>query len=230
VNYLGGAVYAQLDRYLLSWAHRYRLGLSLGQVDAPTSDREGRHLAFAEFSGRYVQTPSVWRFAESITVHGSSGVTAGERWNRALITARFSLRWHKSGIDGEVGYGRVDRRDIPFERFVLGGTESPLFDSALLSQRVAMPALPVGVAAGRNVALYRISLPGPGLRPYYWGATAGDELGRWKRVIGLETELSTEGLWPARVPGVSLLAGLGYSLTDPFRRRARTYLSITYRP
>ena len=99
-----------------------------------------------------------------------------------------------------------------------------------VATRVAMPALPVGVAAGRRFAMYRASLPLAGLRAYFWGGKAGDALGRWHQVVGLEGAFRTDGIWPIRVPGVQILGGVGYSLSEPVRHDTQLYLTIDFRP
>jgi hypothetical protein len=146
------------------------------------------------------------------------------------VSAGILVQRRNLGIAGEAAYGIIDRGTVPFEQFVLGGTAPMLFESPLLAQRIAMPALPVGVATGKQFASYRLSIPGAGLQPYYWGASAGSELHRWIQVVGLEWAFQADGLWVVRLPDVRVLLGAGYSLTDPVRHHTHLYLSLTYRP
>jgi hypothetical protein len=103
-------------------------------------------------------------------------------------------------------------------------------DSSILAQRVSMPVLPIAVATGTEIKTLRVSLPGPIWRPYYWIGSANDESGNRRQVIGIEAGWRTDGVWIVRVPGASLLGGIGYSLTGPVRHHVQGYMSVAYRP
>ena len=64
--------------------------------------------------------------------------------------------------------GAVNRDAALFEQFALGGGPSPLIDQATLTQRVVMPALPVGVQVGSSVIAYRASVAPQPLVLYFW--------------------------------------------------------------
>lgn len=230
VAYLGATARVELDRDYLTHLHRIRLGASLGRLDGPAHDREQRVLGFAEYRGAAQQTPGEWRLVERFGLHGSTGRTAGTSWARGIASAGFIVSRGRWGADAEATYGVVSRSADRFEQFTLGGTPPPFFDRALMVQRVAMPALPAAVAGGRRFASYRITLPGPGIRPYFWAASAGDAIRRWHQVVGLELEYAAEGLWPVGVSNVHGLIGVGYSLSEPVRHETRGYLGLTYRP
>ena len=105
-----------------------------------------------------------------------------------------------------------------------------MLDPAILMQRMAMPALPLAIAAGRSVLTYRASLSFGGLDPFYWAASAGDSPGGWHRVVGVERSFDLATIPLARLPNVSARGGLAYSLDEPYRHKARAYLSLVYRP
>jgi len=229
-DYLGAVARLQLDRNYLTNAHRVSLGASLGRIGAPLVTHEQRALGYAEYAGAVQQTPGEWILQERIALHGSGGQTAGTSWARGIVSAGLLVQRRHMGLAGEASYGVVNRDAAPFEQFVVGGTAPMLFEAPLLAQRIPMPALPVGVAAGRQFASYRLSIPGNGLQPYYWGASAGSTLGRWHQVVGLEWVIQANGLWVVRLPDVRLLLGAGYSLSEPVRHKTHAYLTLTYRP
>jgi hypothetical protein len=136
----------------------------------------------------------------------------------------------KLGIRADGMFGAVSR-DAPVpELFALGGSAPPLFDPALLAQRVVMPALPVGVAVGTRAASYRVGLSGEGIRPYFWSGSTGDELRDWHHVVGLEWSYDFEGLWSVGFPNTFFTCGVGYSLSEPLKHETRGYVALTYRP
>ena len=51
-------------------------------------------------------------------------------------------------VTASVTYARTNRDAPPFERLSLGGGAPALIDRLLLTQRISMPALPGGLAAG----------------------------------------------------------------------------------
>jgi hypothetical protein len=108
----------------------------------------------------------------------------------------------------------------------------PLVEDAVLVQRVAMPALPTGVATGDRVLAFRLALPSGPLVPYYWGASTAvnaDAFRRWHRVVGAELRAGSEALPLVALPDVQLVLGYGRSLDEPYRRGDRVYVSLTYR-
>jgi hypothetical protein len=230
VRYRGGTLAATLIDDRLTNVHRVRLGVSAGTLDGPQRDRHARLVGFLEYSGAIRQSPHGWTLVEQVGLHGSTGRTAGATWSRAIVSAALVVGQPRFAIAAEGAYGVIDLASDPFEQFTLGGTPPPLFDAALLAQRFAMPALPVGVAAGRHAAAYRLTLPGAGLRPYFWSGSAGETLRTWHHVVGLEWAYETDGIWLVRVPGVRVQAGVGYSLSEPFRHETRGYVTLAYRP
>jgi hypothetical protein len=93
-----------------------------------------------------------------------------------------------------------------------------------------MPALPLGVVAGHEVATFRISTAIGGVAPYLFGASAGGEFRNWYRVAGAETMLNVPSSPFLNMPGVNLVIGAAYPLDEPFRHNLRVYSSLVYRP
>ncbi|HEY8794160.1 MAG TPA: hypothetical protein VIM15_04370 [Gemmatimonadaceae bacterium] len=203
---------------------------SYGTVDPLRLPSLHRALAQLSISGGLLQTPQDWRVSERVAVTGAVGELGDESWSRVVVTGSFAIKGmgHQLAVDGL--YGVVSTSSPQFERFALGGLAPPLMDSSILAQRVSMPVLPIAVATGSEIETLRVSLPGPIWRPYYWIASANDQSGRWSQVIGIEAGWHTDGVWIVRVPGATLLGGIGYSLTGPARHHTQAYLSIAYRP
>jgi len=203
---------------------------SYGTVDPPRLPSMRRAVAQLSLGGGALQTPRDWRISERATLTAAAGELGDQGWSRAVLTA--SLAVHGMGreiaVDGL--YGAVSVASPQFERFALGGLAPPLMDSSLLAQRVSMPVLPIGVATGIEIATLRVSMPGPIWRPYYWIGSANDRIGEWSQVVGIEGSWRTDGVWIVRVPGASLLGGIGYSLCGPVRNHTQAYVSVAYRP
>jgi hypothetical protein len=229
-EYRGGALYAELDRSYVASSHRVRLGASLSTLRGPVIGRGQRRLAFAEYNGVYVERVRRWLFIGRLGVHGTVGSTEGTGWQRGIGSGGLEVRRSGHGVAASFTAGRVNRSAIPYERFVAGGVEPPLFDASLLSQRLAIPALPVGIAEGRTIGSYRIELTGGVFRPYYLGVSAGETLSSWHRVIGVDARLPVVSIPFVALPSVHLTAGVAYSLDAPYRHKTRGYLSVAYRP
>jgi hypothetical protein len=117
-----------------------------------------------------------------------------------------------------------------FEQFAVGGAYLPFVDPAYLSQRVSLPSVPVGYSAGSTFALYRASLRAFGVQPYAVWVSAGDSVGRFQRVFGVENEWDFPSIGFVKLPATRIRAGVGYSLDRPYDEKLRPYVSVTYRP
>jgi hypothetical protein len=230
IDYWGGLARLELQRDNLTNVHRFRLGGSTGKLTSGGSDWVSRSLGFAGYSGSLLFTPGEWSIAPSLGLLGEAGRTADAWWTRGVATGGVVVNHGKLGIRADGMFGAVSR-DAPVpELFALGGSAPPLFDPALLAQRVVMPALPVGVAVGTRAASYRVGLSGEGIRPYFWSGSTGDELRDWHHVVGLEWSYDFEGLWSVGFPNTFFTCGVGYSLSEPLKHETRGYVALTYRP
>lgn len=229
-RYNGGALSAQLTRSYVGSSHRIELGATLGHIDGPALGAGGRALAFAEYGTARLQRMRDWVFVERLTLHGDLGRTLGDGWARGLGTIGLEVRRSGHGLAGQFTLGRVSPSALPFEQFAVGGLEPPLFDAALLSQRVAVPIYPLDIAAGSTLGAYRVTLTSGVLQPFYLGVSAGDRLTRWHRAIGLDAHVAAVSIPFVALPAVQLDGGLAYSIDAPFRRKTRGYLSVVYRP
>jgi hypothetical protein len=182
-------------------------------------------------------TFSVRRLTMGLVGTGSftGGSTAGDPWNRSMTSASITFAAGGRYLRGDAVHGNAARAEpgesgAAFEYFVVGGTGSPYMDRAYLSQRITLPSVPTGYAAGRRVGLYRVAAGQGGFEPYFVWVAAGDSLSGWKRVAGLEQTLAFPSLGFARLPAVRIRLGAGYSFDEPFEYRTRGYASVTYRP
>jgi hypothetical protein len=127
--------------------------------------------------------------------------------------------------------GGTDAPPASMEAFEVGGVDPLLLDPAMVSQRVAMPALPAGQLRGDFVRTARAELLGVHpLRPFFWtGSVDGDELG-WYHVAGLEMEGDAEGMPLLRLPSFRYRLGLARTLSEPDEGAWRAWAVIGYRP
>lgn len=207
---------------------------ALRTTGAAAGRNSGRNLFFGEVAGDTRQSRDAMRLSEALAANFSAGSTAGVDYRRLVATLGFHMEG--SGVfpvDLSGSYGRVSSWGAPFEQFVVGGLASTLVDQSILTQRVAIGALPIGVAAGDRVASFRASTTLAGLSPFYWGASTRVGRGRfatWHRVAGVELTLDQTPLSVLGIPGARLTAGIGRSLDEPFRHATRGYLTVVLRP
>lgn len=226
----GALVAARLVRPMGDASTAARAGVAGGRLDQGAGEPGTRRLGFAELRGAIARGRGERLASLGVGGHASGGRTLDSAFTRVVGTASLSVRLSPS-LGGRVDYLRgVTGRDAPaFERFVVGGAESPLVDGAALSQRVAMPALPSGVLAGRQVEVVRATVGGRPLSPFGWAARVPGG-GGWHRLVGAEASFGSLPIPFANVPGVRAVAGVGYSLDAPLRRQWRGYLTFALRP
>lgn len=217
---------------------RIGFGAAPGQLrmsGAGATQNDRRNLAFGELAGDVRQSNDRAAASESFAVNFTGGSTGGgESYRRVLGT--LALHGAPTGLfplDLTGSYGRVTARSAAFEQFVIGGLASTLVDPSLLTQRIAMGALPLGIGAGDRAASFRASTEFGGISPFYWAASARSGEGRlavWHRVIGLELTIDQGPVAVLGLPGARLIAGVGESLDAPVRHQTRGYLTVSLRP
>jgi hypothetical protein len=209
---------------------QFRVGLNLGTVDRPDNDRAVRGLAFGEARGAMRARRGAYRLDLSGTVHASRGATASLGFARAIgtVTADVATPFGGGRIDATLGGS--DGGGGVFERFAIGGWPSPLVDVPVLSQRIPMPALPVGFALGTHVKMLRASTALGPFRPFYWIATTRENFTGWSRVAGVDADYVIPAFPAFVLPAVGLRAGAAYSWDEPFRHRVGIYAGVTYKP
>ena len=137
--------------------------------------------------------------------HASAGSSpGGENWTRAVSGVSLSAGRDRVALRAESIVGWTSDDAPVWETFAAGGVLSPLVDPALLSQRLPLPAVPSGYVAGERIWTVRVEgRTSAGIVPFWWAGSAGDELGDWKRVWGIEWRLTRGAIHP----GISLPRG-----------------------
>jgi hypothetical protein len=205
-----------------------RLGASL--AGGPAGATSDRRLAFAELSGSAGRAVGEASAGAAIGAQLSGGRTAGAGWRRVTATARLTAGSARGGVAVDGAFAAVDRGAPAFERPLVGGSVPVLFDPGLLSQRLAVAALPTGFRAGRQAAAVRVGLGGLVATPYVSTVGAGDGRLRWARLAGLERRFDGPFAPFARLPRVRVVAGVARVFDAPLRDRTRAYLSATFTP
>ena len=230
LRYAGGTSAVTLENAYGWRTARYHLGVSAGALRTD-GGRASRNLAFAEYAGSYRWLVRGVGLGAGAFTHAAAGRTGGSAWTRALGTLDASAELFGVTLAARGTLGAVGG-DVPaFERFAAGGIAVPFVDRAVLAQRVAAPALPVGFAAGRRIAAYRFATTFAGFEPYYFALAAGERIaGGWTRVIGAEQRVATPPIGLLGLPAMEVSAGVGYPLTGPSRYDTQLYGGLTLRP
>ncbi len=227
VDYGGVAIAAALPLEYLARSALLRIGASVGRLDGAERE-DARRLAFADIGGATTLSRGEWSFTTDLTLVGAVGRTGESSWTRGVGTLDLAVARRGRGLLARLTHGRVNEDAHPFEQLVIGGNAPQLFDAALLSQRVVMPALPLGIAGGDAVTTIRLAGRGDS-GPYYWMGRA-DDIGRWHRVWGMNLNADVPPISFVTLPAITVRSGVAYSLDEPFRRRLSGHLSISYRP
>jgi hypothetical protein len=229
-DYAGGTLWIEQPWAGSVLRRRLRGGVSAGVLDPRDGNASARTLAFAEALGGFTRSRGAQSLALSAALNGTVGRSGGESWARGVGTVTAGVGALGFNARGQVTYGTVSAGAPRWEQLVAGGARQQLFDDAILSQRVPLPAARFGVARGRELLMYRVSTDIARFTPYLTGVSAGDGFASWYRVAGVETALDTPPLNVLRIPSVRLTAGAGYPLDAPDRHRLAIYGTVAYRP
>jgi Tol biopolymer transport system component len=235
LRFTGAGALAELSREYGLLGFGLGGAASYGEVDTPQLEGAARWMISGDVRARL--TIPVRRLTVAFAGTGAvtAGSTGGDAWNQSMTSASVVVSMGGRYLRGDVVSGSASLADpgeagSEFEHFLVGGSGPPYMDRAFLSQRVAVPAVPTGYAAGRRIGLYRVAMGRGGFEPYFLWVAAGDRLSDWKRVAGLEQTLAFPSLGFARLPAVRLRLGGGYSFDEPFKYRVRGYAGVIYRP
>jgi hypothetical protein len=205
-----------------------RLGASAGRGTAAAIGDRG--LAFAELSMNVARSRGESVAGGALGAQLAAGRTAGAGWQRLVATGRLYAGSDRGSVALDGAFAVVGADAPAYEQPLVGGATPLLFDAALLSQRLAVPALPTAARGGRRAAVARASLGGPALNPYVTVAGAGDGRFGWTRLAGVERRFEGPFAPFARLPRVRLVAGVARVFDAPLRGRTRGYLSATFTP
>lgn len=227
-DYAGAALWAEHARQGGAWMRTLRAGASAGRLARDAAGDADRHLAFAEGALTASRTRGTSAAAVALRLHGAAGRTGGDEWRRGVASATLSWMSRAFSLRGDALLGRTTDDAPSWERFTVGGTAPQLVSPSLLSQRVALPGLPLGAVEGTEATLLRVSTRVGGLTPFY--AAAGDGGREWQRLLGVEAGEEIARIPLIGLPGTRLLAGAAYALDEPYRGQVRAWLSVAFRP
>ena len=186
-------------------------GANLGTIDRPDAERAVRGLAFGEARGAMRVRRGAYR-ARPVAARCTrrAARTDGLGLARAIgtLTADVATPFGGGRLDATVAGS--DGGGGAFERFAIGGWPSPLVDAPALSQRIPMPALPVGFAIGTHVKTLRASTALGPLRPFYWVATTRENFTEWKRVAGVDADYAVPAFPAFAIPAIASVRGAAY--------------------
>jgi hypothetical protein len=143
--------------------------------------------------------------------------------------------WVSVGIAGflvrySAVYEEVNSSAPPFERPTVGGEAPPITDMALLSQRIAAPALPIGVVGGTQVLGQRLEDEMGPIGIYYDRFTTPADHNAGHDLYGAELRAAIPPVPFLAVPNASIVAGGAYSISDPYKYKLRFYVATHYTP
>ena len=184
----------------------------------------------------------LWRIDPAVSLHYEVGSTDGlGSWSRWGAGARLAVS--HGGDRLALSWRRDSSRDVRlgFDGYQLGGAEVSLLPGSVLSNRIAVPALPVGTRVGTDHEGERAELdlgflgflPAPVFyeRHRVWGL--GETKGGWLSLAGLEYRFRIGPAPVVRVPAFDLRVGVARILEDPlgdFEGSTRWWLVTSWRP
>jgi hypothetical protein len=211
-------------------ASEARLGISTARMTLDDGPGHGRSLAFAAYTGSADLSRGDVLLFGSAGGTGTIGTTDGTSWRRLLVHGALAAGVGDWLLRYRAMYGLVNRDAPLFEQMVAGGAPSPLTDSALLTQRVAVPALPIGIAGGNQLLDQRVEGDVGPVALYYERLSdlAANDINH--DVYGAEIQQTFSRVPFVDLPSVWLMAGAGYSISAPFKYKLRAYGGIRYTP
>jgi len=215
------------------WFVRARAGAAGGLLDPTLGPSHVRRLEFAEATVRLQQASGSAGIVERVRVNVTQGRTRGD-YVRVLTHLGLATTGRDAfPLDLGITLGKLSGTPHPFDLFTIGGPANPVGDSAILTQRYAMPFVPFAVGSGRAMFAWRVAIPANGWTLFYTGAGTGrdmDLIRRWSRAVGTELRYVLPLVPVAFAPRIEARGGVAYTLDDPFRRRARLYLEMKVEP
>ena len=219
-NYAGAVVAAGLTRYSSWLVSRARVGLSAGSLSIASGPGRLRDLLFASYVGTGDFSNGELRLQASVGAVGAIGQTEGTGWQRLTARGSILIGYAHLALRYSIVYSQVGNGAPQFEVPVAGGSAPPLTDPALLTQRIAVPALPIGVVSGTQLMDQRIEY---GLDPFvlYFERLTTPSMQSPFDLYGGEFRAGSPPVPFLAVPAVAFSAGVGYSISEPFKYKLR---------
>jgi hypothetical protein len=181
----------------------------------------------------------LWRIEPALGVHVEAGSTGdAASWTRWGGAARLGLSHDDTGL--ALSWRRDASRDLSssFDGYQLGGAETSLLPGSVLSNRISVPALPLGTRIGSEHEGERAELtlgflPAPIFyeRHRVWGL--GAPRGDWLTLAGLEYRFRLAAMPVLRLPPFEARVGVARILEDPrgeLEGSVRWWLITAWRP
>jgi hypothetical protein len=219
------------------WRVRARIGGAFGKLrprlnaGTPYDRTQG----FAETDVHLQQMRGASGLFASVRLHATHGETRAE-YQRMLGRIEVGTAGSEAlPLKLSATLGRISGTPHPYELFTVGGMLTPVADSSLMSQRYSMPMFPTAIATGRALFAWRASMPFTGGALFYEGASTGadvkmEEFSKWNRAVGAELRLTLPPVPVAFAPSLQSLAGIAYTLDEPFKKKTQVYFEIRMEP
>ncbi|HEV2855492.1 MAG TPA: hypothetical protein VHC97_22055 [Thermoanaerobaculia bacterium] len=221
-SFAGRALWNQIDREDAE-----------GTVDQRVLSFTGNWSGFRRFGSRWRVRPGLGAHYEAGHTQGGSGA-----WTRYGGAARLGLSHKSTALD--LSWRRDTSRDLErgFDLFQLGGSRVSLLPDTALSNRIALPALPVGTRTGGDHEGQRADLdlgflPAPLFYERHRLWSSGRPKGDWLSLAGLEYRFDLGPLPIGRLPALDLRVGVARVLEDPngiLEDGTRWWLITVWRP
>ncbi len=221
----GGSLAAELPIAGTSAAQRMAISAFVGGAANGAGDATLRTTISAQYAlGAVVG----WRRTVGASVRTTVGRLADSTFARASVGANASV-W-RTRVDAR--WHRATRGTPVLEQFSAGGFAPPLADAATLSQRLAMPAFPVGIARGVELFDYRLARPAPWLPVTLYAQSTGTEwrADRHSAVVGVEQAFELDYLGLVGLPRLQALVGVARIVRGPLHDKGSAYFSLGWRP
>lgn len=169
-----------------------------------------------------------WRRSVGAALRTAAGRSADSSFARASMGAYVNA--FRTRID--VRAHRASRGTPRVEQFSVGGTAPPPSDDATLSQRIALPAFPAGIVAGRSLIDVRVARPAPRLPVTLYAHSAGRtwHIDRHDAVLGAEQSFDLDHLGIVGLPRLRVLAGVARVVRGALRDKGSAYVTLGWRP
>jgi hypothetical protein len=199
--------------------------LFVGATQDAGAQRQLRTLLSSQYAATVV---TGWRAATGISTRAALGQVGDSGFARASVGAFVSA--HRTRLDARVY--RTTAATPRTEQYSAGGFAPPLNDESTLAQRVAVPALPAGVASGRALYELRLTHPAPLIPVTLYAHSVGTTWrpDRHSIVLGLEQGVDVDYLGLIGLPRLRALAGAALIARGPLRDKGSAYLLIGFRP
>ena len=221
----GGSMSAVLPLAGTSLAQRMSLSGFAGAAATVGDAARFRALITAQYGAG---TVIGWRRSAGVSLRAGVGTLGDSSFAR--VSAGGYVNVLRTRVDARMHH--ATRHTPRLEQFSAGGFVPPLDDEATLAQRIALPALPAGIATGRALYELRIARPSPLALGTIYAHSVGSSwtVNRHAAVVGIEQGVDLDYLGIAGLPRLRALVGVARIVRGPLADKASAYLTLGWRP